>query len=282
MKSLFASVAALTTVAVAMGVSGCTVFGGPVLTPADLSGETVNQSRDHQDFTGIDFGGFGNVTFNQGSVFSVSVTTDGALQSHITSTVVDGVLRIDQDFTFVGPSPELTIAVTAPQVNSISLTGAGTITAAGLDTDTLDVSVSGVGDVYIIGRAKYTSVSVSGAGNARLESLRTGELTINVTGAGNAVVSASRTLEARISGAGDITATGKATDVSVRISGAGDFKGHDLEAVNATVDIAGVGSVHIGVNETLDVSISGLGDVTYYGDPHVTSSLSGLGNVKKG
>jgi hypothetical protein len=83
-----------------------------------------------------------------------------------------------------------------------------------------------------------------------------------------------------LSGAGSVDADGVADDLSVRISGAGEFSGGDLHSQTADIHISGMGSATVWVDKELDASISGAGSVNYYGDPSVQKQISGAGDVK--
>jgi hypothetical protein len=67
-------------------------------------------------------------------------------------------------------------------------------------------------------------------------------------------------------GAGSVDADGVADDLSVRISGAGEFSGGDLHSQTAEVRISGMGSATVWVDKELDASISGAGDVKGVGE----------------
>ncbi len=84
-----------------------------------------------------------------------------------------------------------------------------------------------------------------------------------------------------INGSGDIKACGLTDVLSVVINGSGKFKGFDLEAGTAELNIRGSGDIEISVNDVLEADISGSGKIEYYGTPQVSQQISGSGKVRK-
>lgn len=87
-------------------------------------------------------------------------------------------------------------------------------------------------------------------------------------------------VEFSVSGAAKIKANGKADQVIVSISGAGDADLDRLEVKNAIVSIAGVGKAQVNSTDSLNATIAGAGEIRYEGEPHVVSSISGAGTVR--
>lgn len=105
---------------------------------------------------------------------------------------------------------------------------------------------------------------------------------VGVSGAAevNARNIAGERVEFSVSGAAKIRASGKADQLTVSISGAGDADLDRLEVKNAIVSIAGVGKAQVNPSDTLNATIAGAGEIRYEGEPHVVSSISGAGSVR--
>jgi len=81
-------------------------------------------------------------------------------------------------------------------------------------------------------------------------------------------------------GAVDLAATGKVRSLFVDSSGASDIDFALVDAVDATVKIAGVGDIDLAATGTVDIDISGAGNVTLRKKPQVLrKSVSGVGSV---
>ncbi|TDJ68702.1 MAG: DUF2807 domain-containing protein [Planctomycetota bacterium] len=107
-------------------------------------------------------------------------------------------------------------------------------------------------------------------------------LAVRISGSSDVVIedAAGDELELRISGSGDIHATGAVERLSVKISGSGDMHLYDLTAREASVSISGSGDVRTSVSELLEARISGSGDIRYRGAPACSLSVSGSGSIR--
>ncbi|MEO6708458.1 MAG: head GIN domain-containing protein [Planctomycetota bacterium] len=87
--------------------------------------------------------------------------------------------------------------------------------------------------------------------------------------------------EVRISGSGDLSARGKATNVSVAIEGSGDIDLGALESQQASVSIDGSGDARVRCSQSLTAAVNGSGDIDYLGSPAQTHiAVSGSGDVR--
>jgi hypothetical protein len=85
----------------------------------------------------------------------------------------------------------------------------------------------------------------------------------------------------RLSGSGDITASGDVDKLSVKLSGSGKAHLEKLSAEAATVAISGSGDAVVQPKRTLVASVSGSGDLRYIGTPQVTSQVRGSGSIRQ-
>lgn len=237
-RVLLAAVAVLATLA----ASESFAWGETSLQP---SGQVRKETRTVTGFTGIALAIPGKVELRQGSPESVTVEADDNLLPEIETAVEDGKLKIRFARRLsVGGRPVIRIAVTAPRIESIAISGSGDVIATSLEGPRLAIAVSGSGDVRL--------------DNVRVE-----------------------TLKAAISGSGDIRAGGSATEVEAKIAGSGDIDTGKLEAKRVSVSIAGSGDVVVRASESLSAKIAGSGDIRYHGDPAVTKSVAGSGRVAR-
>ena len=88
-------------------------------------------------------------------------------------------------------------------------------------------------------------------------------------------------LQFKIEGSGDLDATVEATSLDLQVAGAGDIDAKELVAKQATLRIAGAGSISAHVTEDVDASIAGAGSITVKGNPPVfKKSVKGIGRIK--
>lgn len=231
--------------AATLTISACDINGdGPVLLRDDLSGETTTEARDLDGFTEIDMGGSADLLVTEGDSFDIEVTTDSALQEHVTTEVVGNRLRIEQHYSILGASPSVSVSVTVPDLTGLEVSGASEATVRSVNAESLDISISGAGDIDLAADAQQLTISVSGAGT--------------------------------------VTAHGTVDSGSITVSGVGGIDGEDMTIADAMVSVSGAGSVNVRVRQSLDAEVSGAGNVVYYGDPKVTSDVSGAGSISRG
>jgi Putative auto-transporter adhesin, head GIN domain len=86
-----------------------------------------------------------------------------------------------------------------------------------------------------------------------------------------------------ISGASDMIVNGKATELYIDASGASNFKGFDLTTETCDVKGSGASDIKITVNRELSAHVSGATDVRYKGDGVIKEiKSSGSSSISKG
>ncbi|MGJ3240708.1 MAG: head GIN domain-containing protein [Anaerolineae bacterium] len=107
---------------------------------------------------------------------------------------------------------------------AISISGAGDVRVDELIADELDVEVSGAGNVVIeAGRVTKQDIRLSGAGNYNAGDVESETVEVNLSGVGAATINASESITGNLSGVGSITYSGDAS-VDVETSGVGSIR----------------------------------------------------------
>lgn len=148
----------------------------------------------------------------------------------------------------ISPTNDLIVYVTAPVYSSIEVSGASDIkgqnkisnpenleleaSGAGdieMDVDAPEITskITGSGSIRLKGQTKDLDIELSGAGHAYCFDLLSENTKVDISGAGSAEVFASVKLEAEVSGVGNVTYKGNATNVSQHVSGAGSVNKAD-------------------------------------------------------
>lgn len=209
------------------------------------SGDVVAEEHGVPDFDAIEAGGVADVTVIVDGKKSVLVSAEDNIIEYLTVEVDDGTLVLGtRPGVSLAPTEPIEVLVHAVAIDSLELSGAGSIEVDHLEVQHLFVEVSGVGDLDA--------------------DLRADEL------------------EVRLSGAGGISLTGAARNMDAVVSGVGALSGEGLEVDDATVVLSGAGSAEVAVSDRLDVVVSGVGTVVYHGDPDLSIDESGVGTVEKG
>lgn len=104
----------------------------------------------------------------------------------------------------------------------IQLIGSGDIDLY-LTSDTIKLAIVGSGTVKLHGTAKYLNINLTGSGDIDARELNTTTTIINISGSGNATVN-TNTLNAKVSGFGNVYYTNRATSIIKEIKGCGDVR----------------------------------------------------------
>lgn len=211
------SVAAAFALLVALAVAACS----PGI---NGSGHVKTESRPVSGFTSVHLSGVGHLIITQTGTESLSITTDDNILPLITASVSNGTLSIGvKPGNSIGKVTQLDYTLTVKTLREIDVSGAATVTATGITTGALTLSLSGASNATVSGQAPTLTLTISGAGNFNGRQLASQTATVTISGAGSASVAASNTLDATISGAGSITYYGN-PHVTQHISGAGSIK----------------------------------------------------------
>lgn len=234
-------------VAIAAGLAWLTLNRREGPQPAPATTRVVDLPPFHR----VAIDGIATVTLVQGDRERVEVEVPAGGRA-VTARVRDGTLDVSasersRSWTWMFGTRErnraVRVVVMYKSIDRLALSGAVKVVAGPMHADTL-------------------AIDASGGSSLRIEPLTAKRLDVSGSGA----------LDARIAGTVD--------DENVSISGAGSYHAEDLRAQRAKVDVSGVGSVVLRVEQTLDASISGAGNVDYFGDPEVKEAVSGIGRVR--
>jgi hypothetical protein len=226
-----------------MLIAGCTDAD---TTTVEGSGNVITETRTVGDFDRISVEGLGRIDVEVGPETSLNIEAEDNVLPYLVTEVEGSTLTIGSlENTSFRSIEEPIYTITTPTLGGVSIAGSGDVTVTGSLTGSFEVSIAGSGDVTAPG--------------------------IQV-----------ENLDVSISGSGHVVPSGAAAALDVSIEGSGHFRGEDLVAVDAEVDVNGSGNVVVNATETLDVSINGSGNVTYLGDATLTQSISGSGSISRG
>jgi hypothetical protein len=210
------------------------------------SGTIKTEDRAVAGFHAVTLAGTGDLIITQGSSEGLEVEADDNLLPFIKTTQDGGDLIIHWDETIhPRPSKAVRYRLTVRALDSVSLSGSGTVSADEFTGDSLKVSISGSADVTF-------------------PQLRTKDFILS------------------ISGSGTLKAGGTTDSFQVKVSGSGDVKAKELKANRVSVSVAGSGDAEVWAEESLSVNVAGSGDVRYKGEPqNLEQSVAGSGSVKR-
>lgn len=184
---------------------------------------SVTESRKLDAFTGLDVSAVLDVKVTIGSPAKVEVKGPQDWLARLSTKVEKGVLVVAMPGKF-NNIPKLEMVITMPALTSIDLSGVVSLTAGRLAGKLLDVDISGVGSVVLVGAVEALHLEASGAASIDAQKLMTSVSAVELSGAGDATVTATKQLDVSLSGAGSITAYGKPATIHKSISGVGSLE----------------------------------------------------------
>lgn len=206
------------------------------------NGEMVVNSRRVEPFTSIYIEGNFEVILEKNDQPGVVIKVDENLLEYIEVDSKHDVLSI-YSTERIRSKDGIKVMISYTEIEEITVSGAcGIYTETPLNTEHLDVNMSGASIVEMELNVKY--------------------------------------LQVMLSGAGILDIGGKTHDLKVTLSGAGSFNGSALETKNAVITISGVGGAKVNVTGDLSATVSGIGGVEYQGHPKtIKKNISGIGKI---
>ncbi|HEY9049146.1 MAG TPA: head GIN domain-containing protein [Ohtaekwangia sp.] len=259
-----------------------------LLASASVFAQT-RETRNVSGFTKVAFRAPGKFYLRQGTTTKVEIEGKKDLLDEIETAVEGTKLVIGKKGKWSNwkwdEDDRINVYITMPTIEALSVGGSGDLIAeTRVHAQDLDLNVSGSGSMKIeVEVTGSLEADVSGSGDVIVKG-KCKSFNSDVSGSGK--VSLALTIDGLadfgISGSGKIEASGTANAVKTSISGSGKVLAVDLETNTCDVRISGSGDVEISVKEALDASITGSGSVSYRGDPKKLNSHSaGSGRVRK-
>ncbi|MBN2347670.1 MAG: DUF2807 domain-containing protein [Bacteroidales bacterium] len=206
------------------------------------NGILTEEERIEDDFTGIELTGSMDVEVTIGNDFYVSVEADDNLQRYIITRTRGDRLYIETDRNrCIRSRNPIVVHVTLPYLEYLGITGSGIIDCNYVNTDFLQLYISGSGDIY-------ADVTVED-------------------------------LQADITGSGEIKLWGEVINGDLSITGSGKIRAFSCQFDECNATITGSGDIYAFVYDILNVNISGSGNVYYRGNPDIYSSITGSGHI---
>jgi hypothetical protein len=200
----------------AFGVSRAVDSGSPTV---------VSQTRAVAAFNAVELAGANVVTVHIGTPQSVTVRARKDEVDLVTTDVQGRTLVIANVPTQHATKGPMSVSVTVPSLASVSIPGSGVVNMTGIHAASLTVTLGGSGVVDASGTATRLNVSVPGSGYVDLGGLMSRDVQAAVSGSGQIVVTATRSLDASVSGSGVIRYSGDPAQLTKSVTGSGAIIG---------------------------------------------------------
>jgi hypothetical protein len=218
---------AILLAALSLAASGCYISTDGVswiwnVDAIEGSGILATETRSVPDFRLIEVQGSFDVTCRVGGEPQVKITGDDNLLIHVVAEVQGETLLLRMESGRYSFDSGLHVAVVAPALAGVSLSGSADVDVTGVSTTRFDASVSGSGNLQVDGEVGHLQACLSGSGELRLDHLRATTADVSLSGSGDADVNVTDQLDASLSGSGDIRYRGD-PHATLSISGSGSI-----------------------------------------------------------
>lgn len=222
---------------------------------ASQGSNKVEEVRPLKGFERIRLQGSPDIKYTQGKTWSVRVKAPQGIIKNVQTRVENKtlVVSIKSGFSFRGLKDDgVTVYVTTPDLIGVEVQGSGDFESkAHVDTDNLDLSVRGSGDmefydvicdrvnISLVGSGdveiknittQYSNVSLVGSGDVKVRQQKAKETKLELKGSGDIKVDSQDCgiVNCRLIGSGDITLTGTIRQLNQTSRGSGDIKTAEL------------------------------------------------------
>lgn len=174
------------------------------------SGHPSTEVRHTAPFTRLELAGANTLNVRIGAPQSVAVTADDNLVDRVTTTVRRGTLVVAERGSFTTKTPTR-VTVSAPSLDEVTLSGAGTVTVERVAADQFTATLSGSGTLKVSGTADRVTAVLTDSGTVELSDLVVRDAVARLDGTGTIRVHATSTLDATLTGTGSILYSGHPT-----------------------------------------------------------------------
>ncbi len=187
------------------------------------SGTMASVTKDVSGFNEVALNGVGNLTIRQTGSESLTIKAEDNVLPEISTEVEGNRLTIETEYDMPAPTQPINYELTVRDLSALELPVAANVDASDISTDSLDVIISGAGNMKIAGQADSQDIEISGAGDYQAEDLESEEAELDISGSGEAVVRVSDHLHVEVSGSASVEYIGNPT-VSRDITGAAEVR----------------------------------------------------------
>jgi hypothetical protein len=207
------------------------------------SGKVTTEERSLSTFTGIFLTSSANIILTQSDDQKIKIEAEDNIQQYIITTVSKNKLSVSSENN-IYPTKAINIYITVKEITHLELTGSGNITAenaligpslklknigsgnitASIDIDDLDIQISGSGNIGLSGTAKVTEIKINGSGKVKGKDLTVFNSKIKLSGSGDCTIDVTNTLNADLSGSGNLFIVRKPESIFGKYVGSGKIK----------------------------------------------------------
>lgn len=210
------------------------------------NGNRVTQTRSTTNYDEISTGGSFSIELVAGTEGIITLQGDENLLNFIITEVENSKLKVyfKKGTWFDNNGEKIKVTIPLEKISLLNFGGSGTITTknsiisdelelhlSGSGNTNIDVNtkkltavLSGSGNLKVNGSSIDTDVILSGSGRIDCSKLLCENASASISGSGNIEVNPTKTLDAKLSGSGNIYYSGDPEKVDKKVSGSGNIK----------------------------------------------------------
>jgi hypothetical protein len=181
------------------------------------TGPARTEARTVAPFNRVEVGDGIGLTIRVGGAQTVAVDGQADILPLVTTSVVDGVLKIASARSF-STTTGVSVSATLPALDAVSASGGSAVSLSGIAADRLVVDLDGGAGLVATGTATDVVLGVAGGARADLAALAAETMTVTLSGGATAAVRVSVRVDGTASGGAVATIVGGA-ELAVRTSG---------------------------------------------------------------
>lgn len=265
----------------------------------------MTETRSVQDFTSVNNTGFFEVYVTQADSFSVKVSAQENLLGLVETTVSGNTLIVKtKDNTCIRTSLPVTVEVSMPQIEQLTLSGSGTLATEYAEGESLEISLSGSGRIYVdtlitpellivhsasgkiyndLVVSADATIYLSGSGTIDAGRIDGENFAVNHSASGSVLIDELTAVKVNcnLTGSGRIEVAGAADEGHYVNSASGKIDALDLEVKDCTATASGSGSILLFATDFLEANVLGSGSILYTGDPEISYYRTGTGELRR-
>lgn len=185
------------------------------------SGKSKTETRELGTFSQIHASGVYQINIRAGHDTQVfTIQGDDNILPFIKTGVKGDLLEIFTDKA-ICPTLDVVIDIQVKNLDKVIAAGSDDYIIKGLDNREFALSLSGTGNIEVMGKTGTFFLDLSGSGDVIARELKAETVDVNIEGTGNATVFASEQLKAEIGGVADVHYFGNPKEVVQEIYGVG-------------------------------------------------------------
>jgi hypothetical protein len=248
----------IASIIISLSLTGCTRS----LFCTHGKGEIIETTLDIRTFNQLELCGSFDAEIIQAEEFSVMARGHENIIDDLNTFVTNNTWRAKLDKACYNHF-ELTLFITLPEIESITVEGSGDVYIEGLFIqEQFNAEIKGSGDIFCASPIEAETVSLNIAGSGDIEAKIITDYT-----------------NARIEGSGEMYLSGSSSEQDIYILGSGDYLASELITDYTGIKIIGSGNTEVNAAEELDITIDGSGNVYYTGYPSINSRILGSGRI---